>query len=193
MNDNTLTRTPLHTAGSRDIVAFASAPVTGPTLLEAIHGGSVRFAKVREQGTLRGWPVLKPGSSERKSAESLAAAVAKKVPVAALAKEANVSVATLRRTLTSLSFTLELEALSAKERAAVAKSVNKPEPKAPKAEKPAKEEPKAPAAKPARKASTRKTAAKGTKSNPGKGGFVAQTKAGKAAVARKERSTTSEA
>lgn len=185
MTENTLTRTPLHTAGSRDIVAFASAPVTGATLLEATYGGIVRFAKVREAGTLRGWPVLKPGSSERKSAESMAKAVASKVPVVTLAKEANVSVATLRRTLTSLAFTLELEHMSAKDRAAVAKSVNAPLPKEAKASKPAAEkkaEPKAP------KASTRKprtTAPKGTKANPGKGGFVATTKAGKAAVARK--------
>lgn len=178
MSENTLTRTPMHTAGSRDIVAFASAPVTGATLLEATYGGVVRFAKVREAGTLRGWPVLKPNSSERKSAESLAAAVAKKVPVAALAKEANVSVATLRRTLTSLAFTLEIEGLSAKDRAAVAKSVNKPEPKAPKAEKPASEPAKAetPAKPEAKVAVTPKV---------GKGGFVPTTKTGKAAAARK--------
>lgn len=179
MNENTLTRSPLSTAGHRDIVVFASAPVTGASLLEAAYGGVVRFAKVRETGTLRGWPVLKPNSSERKSAESLAAAVAKNVPVATLAKEANVSVATLRRTLTSLAFTQALEGMNAKDRAAIAKSANKPAPKPEKAEKsekpaePAKAEPKAPVAKSPAKA--------------GKGGFVPTTKAGRAAAARKQR------
>lgn len=141
------------TTTRQPMLVVATEKVTANTFVEAAFGGKVRFAKRRSSGTLRTWPLLAPGSSERKSAESLAAAVAKKVPVATLAKEANVSVATLRRTLTALAFTQEVEALKGKARQEWVNAANanlvvadKPEPKAKpeKEQKPAKaEEPKA--------------------------------------------------
>lgn len=149
------------TTTRRDMLVFASEPVTGTHLLEAAYGGKVRFAKVRESGTLRAWPVLAPNTPERKRAERLAGSGK---PVAELAKAENVSVATLRRTLVSLAFTLELEGMKAKELAALAKAANentkelpkaepKPEPK-PEAKQEAPKEP----AKPARKPAPRKPA-----------------------------------
>lgn len=147
------------TTTRQPMLVVASEKVSANTFVEAAFGGKVRFAKRRSSGTLRSWPLLVPGSSERKSAESLAAAVGKGVSVAALAKEANVSVATLRRTLTSLAFTHEVEALKGQARAEWVKAANsnmavaaaeqpaaKEEKPAPK-EQPAKEQPKAKASK----------------------------------------------
>lgn len=149
------------TTTRQPMLVVASEKVSANTFVEAAFGGKVRFAKRRSSGTLRSWPLLVPGSSERKSAESLAAAVGKGVSVAALAKEANVSVATLRRTLTSLAFTHEVEALKGQARAEWVKAANsnmavaaaeqpakeeKPAKPAPK-EQPAKEQPKAKASK----------------------------------------------
>lgn len=111
------------TTTRQPMLAIAKEPVTGTSLLEAAYGGKIQFAKVRGTGTLRHWPVLAKGSAQRKDAESIEAQVAKS-GVAATAKERNVSVATLRRTLTALAFTKELEAMSAKDRAALAKAAN---------------------------------------------------------------------
>ena len=145
------------TTTRQPMLVVASEKVSANTFVEAAFGGKVRFAKRRSSGTLRSWPLLVPGSSERKSAESLAAAVGKGVSVAALAKEANVSVATLRRTLTSLAFTHEVEALKGQARAEWVKAANSNMAVAAaeqpaKEEKPAKPAPKEqPAAKPAPK------------------------------------------
>jgi len=173
----------LATSGKRDIRVVSDQPVSGTALLEAAYGGKVRFFKVRGTGTLRAWPVLAPGSKERKAAEGYASKVAAKQPVAKVAKEANVSVATMRRTLTSLAFTQGLEAMSAKERAALAKEAvangkvaATEAPKEPKPEaKPAKGKP-APKEQPAKAERKPRT---------GKGGFKPETKAGKQAAARK--------
>jgi DNA polymerase III gamma/tau subunit len=153
------------TTTRQPVVAVSSEPVTGPSLLEAAYGGKVAFHKERSTGTLRRWPVLAPKSEGRKHAESLRAEIEKaKGGVTAVAKKHNVSVATLRRTLVALSFTEELEGLTAKQRTEYAKAATsnmkveapkaepKPEPEAPKAETPKA----APKAKPASKATTAK-------------------------------------
>lgn len=125
MSTNTNTATLVHTTalvtgGKRDILAIATEPVTGTALLEATFAGKVAFHKVRENGTMRRWPVFAPKSAERKAAERVREQVeASSVPE--VAKKTNTSVATVRRTLVSLSFTEALEAMSAKERAAIAK------------------------------------------------------------------------
>lgn len=172
------------TTTRQPMLVVAAEPVTGPALLEAAYGGKVQFHKVRGTGTLRRWPVLAPGSKERKQAEALAAQVAAKQPVPAVAKAHHTSVATVRRTLVALAFTHELEAMSAKDRAALAKAATA-NGKVEQASKPApapKEQPKAkatPAPKePQAKRSTSKPAT-------GKGGFTPTTKAGKQAAARK--------
>lgn len=134
------------TTTRQPVLVVASEKVSANTFVEAAFGGKVRFAKRRSSGTLRSWPLLAPGSSERKSAESMAAAVGKGVAVAALAKEANVSVATLRRTLTALSFTLEVEGLKGQARAEWVKAANSNMAVAA-AEQPAKEEKATPAPK----------------------------------------------
>lgn len=122
--------TTVRTATStRPVVVHATAKVTGPTLVAAAHAGTVRFAKVRESGTLRAWPVLAPGSAARKQAEGIQAKRAAKQPVEAIAKEMKVSVPTVRRAITALAFTLEVEKMSAKDRAALAKDLNAAAPK----------------------------------------------------------------
>lgn len=140
------------TTSTRPMLAVATEAVTGTALLEAAFGGKVQFFKVRETGTHRRWTVLAPKSTDRKKAEAIRAEV-EKGTVADVAAKHSVSVATLRRTLTALAFTEELEAMTAKERTALAKSVNvvakapkeqakattKPEPKP----EPKKDEPKA--------------------------------------------------
>jgi DNA polymerase III gamma/tau subunit len=151
------------TTTRRPVVAVATEPVTGPTLLEAAYGGKVSFHKEREAGTLRRWPVLAPKSEARKQAESIKSEIAKtKGGVAAVAKKHNVSVATLRRTLVALAFTEELEALPAKERTALAKAATaNMKVEAPK-EQPKAEEPKTatPKAETAKKTTSTRTAAK---------------------------------
>jgi hypothetical protein len=134
---------------TRPVVAIASGKVTGPTLLAAAYGGTVKFAKVRETGTLRHWPVLAPNTPARKQAEEIMKARAAKQPVEAIAKSLNSSVPTVRRAITALAFTLELEGLKAGERSALAKALTEAAPKEPKEAKApakaAKAEPKAPA------------------------------------------------
>lgn len=160
------------TTTRQPIVAVATEKVSGTGLLEAAYGGKVSFSKQRSTGTLRHWPVLAPGSAQRKQAEEVAKARAAKQPVEAIAKSLSVSVPTVRRVITALAFTLELEGLSAKDRAALAKvatangeAVAKEEAaKAPK-EQPAKEE--KPASKP--KASTTKPKATASKPKASKG------------------------
>lgn len=122
------------TSTRQPMFAVAAEKVTGTHLLEAVYGGKVRFAKVRGTGTLRSWPVLEPGSKDRAEAEAIVSA---KRSVSEVAKERHVSVATVRRLLTALEFTLELEGMNAKEKAAVAKVANENA-----AEQPAKEAPK---------------------------------------------------
>lgn len=102
----------------------ATSPVTPGTLLEAAFGGSLEFHKVRATGTTRRWPVLAPGSTERKAAERLAKAVAKGTTVTELATANHTSVATVRRSLTALAFTQEVEGLSKADRKAIAKEAN---------------------------------------------------------------------
>lgn len=108
------------------VVAVAKEPVTGPTLLAAAYGGTVKFAKVRSSGTMRGWPVLAPDSKDRKAAEALRAEVAKagKNGVSQAAKRHHTSVATIRRTLISLQFTEELEGMNKTALSALAKTAN---------------------------------------------------------------------
>lgn len=146
------------TTSTRPVVATSAEKVTGPTLLAAVYGGKVRFSKVRETGTLRAWPVLAPGTPARKQADLVDSKRAAKQPVEAIAKEMKVSVPTVRRIITALAFTKELESLKVAEKAALAKGLNsaltapkepKKEAKAPAAPKEqgkAKAEPKAPAA-----------------------------------------------
>lgn len=131
------------TTTTRPVLPVATEKVTGPTLLAAVFGGKVRFSKVRAEGTLRTWPVLEPKSDKRKAAEKLASDVEKGGAngVAIVSKAQHVSPATVRRTLMALKFTLELEGMTAKAKAEVAKAANanmeaKPEPKveAPKVE-----------------------------------------------------------
>lgn len=127
---------------TRPVVAITSGKVTGPTLLAAAYGGTVRFAKVRETGTLRHWPVLAPNTPARKQAEEIMKARAAKQPVEAIAKSLSVSVPTVRRSITALAFTLELESLKAGERSALAKALTEAAPKEPVAKKtPAPKEP----------------------------------------------------
>lgn len=109
------------TTTRQPIVAVATEKVSGTGLLEAAYGGKVSFSKQRSTGTLRHWPVLAPGSAQRKQAEEVAKARAAKQPVEAIAKSLSVSVPTVRRVITALAFTLELEGMSAKDRAALAK------------------------------------------------------------------------
>lgn len=137
------------TTTRQPMLAFAVEPVTGPNLLAATYGGKVAFHKVRASGTMRRWPVLEPGTPDRKAAEALEQKAKGKGGVAAAAKGLNVSVATARRTLVALAFSRELEALTAKERATVAKAAtaNGKE----QASKQAPEEPKAKASTPAPK------------------------------------------
>lgn len=182
---NTLT-----TASGLALVAIAKEPVTGPTLLEATYGGTVTFHKQRGNGTFRSWPVLAPGTKERKQAEAWKAS---KQPVPALAKASHTSVPTVRRALVALAFTEELEGMAAKGRTALAKEANanlevakanKPEP-APK-EQPkakattAKAEPKAPvgtqAKAKAHAAKMRKTASTTVKQGRKAGAAKASTK-----------------
>lgn len=168
----------IHTASSttrRSMVAVATEPVTGTHLLEAAYAGTVSFHKERAAGTLRRWPVLAPESKERKAAEALRTKV-ENGGVAKAAKAAHTSVATVRRTLVALSFTEELEAMNAKEKAALAKAATangkavaegkpaKVEP-TPEAEKPAEKAEKTAEKKAAKPAKPRapKSAAKGTK------------------------------
>lgn len=138
------------TTTRQPMLAVAVEPVTGPNLLAATYGGKVAFHKVRTSGTMRRWPVLEPGTPARKEAEKSEALAKGKGGVPAAAKAANVSVATLRRTLTALAFSRELEALNAKERTSVAKAATangKVEAaKAPKEEPKAAEQPAAPKA-----------------------------------------------
>lgn len=108
---------------TRPVVAIATGKVTGPTLLAAAYGGTLKFAKVRETGTLRHWPVLAPNTPARKQAEEIMKARAAKQPVEAIAKALNTSVPTVRRSITALAFTLELEGLKAGERSALAKAL----------------------------------------------------------------------
>ena len=150
------------------MVAVASESVTGTTLLEAAYGGKVVFHKERAAGTLRRWPVLAPDSKERKAALALRSKV-EQGGVAKAAKSSHKSVATVRRTLVALSFTEELEGMTAKERAALAKAATA-NGKAVQADKPAKEEPKAeepkaekPAPKPRAPKGKRGTKAQATK------------------------------
>lgn len=128
------------TSTRQPMFAVAAEKVTGTHLLEAVYGGKVRFAKVRGTGTLRSWPVLEPGSKDRAEAEAIVSA---KRSVAEVAKERHVSVATVRRLLTALEFTLELEGMNSKEKAAVAKVANENAAEQPAKEEPAKAAPKA--------------------------------------------------
>lgn len=134
---------------SRPVLVVASEKVTGPTLLEAVYGGKVRFAKERASGTTRAWTILAPGTKERAQAETVLERRAAKQPVEAIAKDMKVSVPTVRRMITALAFTREVESMKATEKAALAKSLSAEVAAAPKEQKaaPAKAEPKAPAAK----------------------------------------------
>lgn len=129
------------TTTRRPIVAVATEKVTGTGFLEAAYGGKVHFAKVRESGTMRAWPVLAPGSEARKQAEGVLAQRAEGITVEAIAKGMHKSVPTVRRIITALAFTHELEAMNAKALAALAKEANanreagKEAPEAPKAAK----------------------------------------------------------
>lgn len=100
-----------------NMLAVATQPVTGPTLLAAAFGGSLVFHKVRSNGTLRRWPVLEPGSKARKQAEAWVGQ-----PVAAAAKASHTSTATVRRALVALAFTQELENSSKAALATLAKA-----------------------------------------------------------------------
>jgi hypothetical protein len=147
---------------TRPVVVTATEPVTGPKFLEAVYGGTVRFAKVRSSDTLRAWPVLAPNSPERQKAEQVMKARAAKQPVEAIAKSMNVSVPTVRRLITAYTFTLEVEGMKAAERSALAKSLTEAAKAAPKEEK-------KPAAKPAPKSEEKKAApAKPKASKPAK-------------------------
>lgn len=141
------------TTTRQPMLAVSQEPVTGTNLLAAAYGGKVAFHKVRASGTMRRWPVLEPGTPARKEAEALEAKSSGKGGVAAAAKALNVSVATARRTLVALAFSRELEGLTAKDRAAVAKAAvanGKVEAaKAPKEQAPAKAEAPKEQAKPA--------------------------------------------
>lgn len=128
---------------TRPLVATATAKVTGTTLLAAAYGGTVKFAKERSSGTMRHWPVLEPGTKARAEAEAIMERRAAKQPVEAIAKDLNVSVPTVRRHITALAFTLELEGLSAKAKAALAKDLSAKVQEAPKEQPKAKAEPKA--------------------------------------------------
>lgn len=110
------------TTTRQPMLAISVEPVTGPNLLAATYGGKVAFHKVRASGTMRRWPVLEPGTPARKEAEALEAKSTGKGGVAAAAKALNVSVATARRTLVALAFSRELEGMTAKDRAALAKA-----------------------------------------------------------------------
>lgn len=176
------------TTTRQPVAAIADEAVTGTTLLAAAYGGKVRFSKVRSTGTQRHWPVLAKGSKERKAAEAIEARRAKGDTVEAIAKAMHKSVPTVRRTITALAFTRELEGLSAKDRAAVAKVANANRTAAPKEQAPAKASTKAPAkaSKPASKGTSKPKAA-----STGKGGFKPETAAGKRAAARKAKAEAS--
>lgn len=122
------------TTTRQPVVVHTSEKVTGTGLLEAAYGGTVRFSKVRSTGTERHWPVLAPGSAQRKQAEDIMARRANKETVDAIAASLHTSVPTVRRTITALAFTLELEAMKAADRAAIAKAANANLEAAPKAE-----------------------------------------------------------
>lgn len=125
---------------TRPVVASATEAVTSANLIAAIHGGKVRFAKVRETGTLRSWPVLVPGSPAHSQAQQVLQARAAKQPVEAIAKEHGVSVPTIRRLITAAAFTAEVEGWNATERKLLADALTKGV-----KEEAAKGEPKAPA------------------------------------------------
>ena len=129
------------TTTRQPVVVHTSEKVTGAGLLEAAYGGTVRFSKVRSTGTERHWPVLAPGSAARKQAEDIMKRREAKETVDAIAASLHTSVPTVRRTITALAFTLELEAMKAADKAAVAKAANANLEAAPKAE--PKPEPKA--------------------------------------------------
>lgn len=122
------------TTTRQPVIVTAVEKVTGTNLLEAAYGGKVSFGKVRSSGTVRHWPVLAKGSDARKAAEAVEAEC-KSGTVSDVAAKRNQSVATVRRTLTALAFTRELEGLNKTERASIARLANESLAAAPKEQK----------------------------------------------------------
>jgi hypothetical protein len=114
---------PLNSSTSRRdllLVVKGDEPVTADNLLDAVHAGTVTFYKVRENGSLRNWPILT--GKARKAAEKIAAAHEGGEKIADIAKKAHTSVPTIRRAITALNFTIEIESLTAKEAKAIIKN-----------------------------------------------------------------------
>jgi hypothetical protein len=162
------------TTTRQPVAVFATEPVTGPKLVQAAYDGTVTFSKVRGTGTLRHWPVLAKGTPARKQADDIAARRAKGETVEAIAKAMHKSVPTVRRVITALAFTQEIEGLKAADKSAIAKAANANREQAAKAPKeqakapaaPAKEATKAPA-KPKAPAKAKPATAKAPKESAG--------------------------
>jgi hypothetical protein len=80
------------------------------TLIEALTTKQTVLLKVRANGTKRSLPYLAVGSEGRKAAEAVAARVAKRETVPAIAEDLNVSLATARRFLANLTLAHDVEA-----------------------------------------------------------------------------------
>ncbi len=71
---------------------------------------TVRYYRLRKNGTKRAMPYLAPGTPERKAAEALAAAHAKGKTVSDLAAAKEMSVSTVRRAIVAVAFAKDVEA-----------------------------------------------------------------------------------
>lgn len=84
--------------------------VNTKTFPQAVASGQVKFYRVRENGTTRHVPFLT--GSDRELAEAIREARAEGKSVRSIAGEKHISVATVRRFLTELALTEEVEGMN---------------------------------------------------------------------------------